>query len=125
MVPQQVAVIHFKNYQKQKSSENQRNNLADVFAKWAASSVEPDKTLAMMIDLFPFATEYLSQENRLSQAWCLPVILTTQEAEIRNIMVGRQPGQTAQETLSQKYPKQKWAGEGLKWHSSCLAIVIP
>jgi hypothetical protein len=99
-----VAVIHFKNYQKQKSSEKQGNNLADVFAKWAAWAVEPDKTLAMMIDLPRFATEYLYQENRLSQAWCLPVILITQEAEIRKIMVGRQPGQTAQETLSQKYP---------------------
>jgi hypothetical protein len=34
--------------------------------------------------------------------WLTPVILATQEAEIKRIMVRSQPGQTACETLSQK-----------------------
>jgi hypothetical protein len=35
------------------------------------------------------------------------VILTTQEAEIRRIVVRNQPGQIVHETLSQKCPSQK------------------
>jgi hypothetical protein len=39
---------------------------------------------------------------------CLtPIILATQEAEIRRIMVGSQPGIIVLETLSQKNPSQK------------------
>jgi hypothetical protein len=34
--------------------------------------------------------------------WFTPVILATQEAEIRRIMVQSQPGQTVHKTLSQK-----------------------
>jgi hypothetical protein len=50
----------------------------------------------------------------------VPVILPTQEAEIRRIMVGSQPGQIVHETLSQKTPSQKRAGgvaqgEGLEF----------
>jgi hypothetical protein len=40
----------------------------------------------------------------------MPVILTTQEVEIRRIMVQSQPKQIIHETLSQKYPTQKTAG---------------
>jgi hypothetical protein len=40
----------------------------------------------------------------------MPVILATQEAEIKRIMVRSQPWQTIQETLSQKDPSQKRAG---------------
>jgi hypothetical protein len=39
--------------------------------------------------------------------WLTPVILTTQEAEIRRIMVQSQPGQIVQETLSRKTLSQK------------------
>jgi hypothetical protein len=37
----------------------------------------------------------------------MPVILATQEAEIRRIMVRSQPRQTVCQTLSQKNPSQK------------------
>jgi hypothetical protein len=44
----------------------------------------------------------------------MPVILATQEAEIRGIWVQSQSGQIAHETLSQKYPSQKGLAEWLK-----------
>jgi hypothetical protein len=40
----------------------------------------------------------------------MPIILATQEAEIRKIEVQGQPWQIVCETLSQKYPTQKRAG---------------
>jgi hypothetical protein len=40
----------------------------------------------------------------------MPVILATQEAEIRRIVVQGQPRQIVCETLSRKYPTQKRAG---------------
>jgi hypothetical protein len=42
--------------------------------------------------------------------WLTPVILATQEAEIRRIAVRSQPGQIVRETLSQKTLHQKRAG---------------
>jgi hypothetical protein len=42
--------------------------------------------------------------------WLTPIILATQEAEIRRIIVQSQPGKTVCETLSQKNPLQKRAG---------------
>jgi hypothetical protein len=42
--------------------------------------------------------------------WLTPIILATQEAEIRRITVQNHPGQIVQETLSQKKPSQKRAG---------------
>jgi hypothetical protein len=39
--------------------------------------------------------------------WFTLVILATQEAEIRRIMIQIQPGQKAYETLSRKNPSQK------------------
>jgi hypothetical protein len=38
----------------------------------------------------------------------MPVILATQEAEIRRITVGSQPGQIVPKTLSQKNTKKGW-----------------
>jgi hypothetical protein len=43
----------------------------------------------------------------VGQQWLMPIILATQEAEIRRIMVPGQPGQIVHETLSQKNPSQK------------------
>jgi hypothetical protein len=40
----------------------------------------------------------------------MPVILATQEGEIRRIVVQSQLGQIVHETLSQKNPSQKKAG---------------
>jgi hypothetical protein len=40
----------------------------------------------------------------------MPIILANQEAEIRRIVVGSQPGQIVHETLSRKNPTQKRAG---------------
>jgi hypothetical protein len=45
--------------------------------------------------------------------WLRPVILATQEAEIRRIVVQSQSGQIVWENLSQKNPSQKkgwWSG---------------
>jgi hypothetical protein len=40
----------------------------------------------------------------------MPVILATQEAEIRRIKIWSQHRETVYETLSQKYPTEKRAG---------------
>jgi hypothetical protein len=42
--------------------------------------------------------------------WLTPVILATQKAEIRMIVIQSQPGEIVGETLSQKNPSQKRAG---------------
>jgi hypothetical protein len=39
--------------------------------------------------------------------WLIPIILATQEAEIRRIAVRSQPGQIVHETLTRKNPSQK------------------
>jgi hypothetical protein len=54
--------------------------------------------------------------------WLTPIILATQEAEIRRIEVGSQPRQIGRETLSQKYPSQKKLVEGLKVKALSLNI---
>jgi hypothetical protein len=58
-------------------------------------------------------SETLFQKVKNKEAgcwWLTPIILATQEAEIRRIMVGSQPRQIVYETLSQKSPSQKRAG---------------
>jgi hypothetical protein len=44
--------------------------------------------------------------NKMADCWLMPIILATQEAEIRMITVQSQLGQIAHETLSQKYSTQ-------------------
>jgi hypothetical protein len=58
----------------------------------------------------------LSLRNKMSARywWLTPIILTTQEAEIRRIMVQSQPRQIVYETLSWKYLTQKGLLEWLK-----------
>jgi hypothetical protein len=54
-------------------------------------------------------------ENEAARHWWLvPVMLATQEAEIRRIMVQSHPRQIVHETLSQKYLTQKELVEWLK-----------
>jgi hypothetical protein len=43
--------------------------------------------------------------------WLTPVILVTQEAEIRKTVIRSQPGQTVHKTLSRKYLSQPGAGD--------------
>jgi hypothetical protein len=50
------------------------------------------------------------EKKRAGHRWLTPVILATQEAEIRRITVPSQPAQIVCETLSQKNPSQKRAG---------------
>jgi hypothetical protein len=57
--------------------------------------------------------------------WLTPVMLATQEAEIRRIMVQSQPRQIVCETLSQKHPTQKRAGGVAQATSACLVSMRP
>jgi hypothetical protein len=51
----------------------------------------------------------------------MPIILATQEAEIRRTAVQSQLGQIVCENLSQKFPTQNRADEWPKWSRACLA----
>jgi hypothetical protein len=42
--------------------------------------------------------------------WLMPKILATQKADIRKIVLQSHLWANSPETLSQKYPTQKWAG---------------
>jgi hypothetical protein len=55
-------------------------------------------------------TVSLQEVSKAGRWWLIPVILATQETEIRSITVQSQPGQIALETLSQENPLQKRAG---------------
>jgi hypothetical protein len=56
----------------------------------------------------------LSKQKCLARHWChIPVILTTQEAEIRRIKVQSQPGQLVCETLSQNTLHKKTSAGGV------------
>jgi hypothetical protein len=50
------------------------------------------------------------KKSTARRQWLPPIILATQQAEIRRIMVQSQPGQIAHETLPRKNPSQKRSG---------------
>jgi hypothetical protein len=52
-------------------------------------------------------TRWQRTERRAGDQWLTPIIPATQEAEIRRIKVGSQPGQIVHETLARKNPSQK------------------
>jgi hypothetical protein len=52
----------------------------------------------------------LKKKNVARHWWLTPVILATQEEEVRRIVVQSQPGKIVHETISQKNPTQKRAG---------------
>jgi hypothetical protein len=54
-----------------------------------------------------FSFQGLKKYSRSRHQWLTPVILATQEAEIRRIEDESQPSQIIQDTLSQKTSKQK------------------
>jgi hypothetical protein len=56
----------------------------------------------------------LNKKRARRHQWLKPVILATQEAEIRRITIGSQPRQIVHKILSQKYPSQKGLVEWLK-----------
>jgi hypothetical protein len=59
-----------------------------------------------------FVHSQQSPTDLLKRCWWLtPIILATQEAEIRRITVQNQPQQTVCKTLSQTKPSEKRAGE--------------
>jgi hypothetical protein len=55
----------------------------------------------------------------------MPIILATQEKEIRRMVVRSQLGQTGGKTLSGKYPTQKRAVRVTQVVGTCLASVRP
>jgi hypothetical protein len=56
----------------------------------------------------------IRQKKVVRHRWLMPIILSTQKAEIRRIVVQSQPEQRVHKTLSRKYPSQKWLVEWLK-----------
>jgi hypothetical protein len=67
----------------------------------------PMKTKAPLLNLYNPKTLKTYPARR---QWLTPVILVTQEAEIRKVMVRNHAGQILCETLSRKHPSQKRAG---------------
>jgi hypothetical protein len=52
----------------------------------------------------------LRVQGQAGHRWFMPVILATQMAKIKRIVVQSQPRQILCETLSRKNTSQKWAG---------------
>jgi hypothetical protein len=64
----------------------------------------------------PILNEPLNSEFKIlaGHQWLMPIILATQETEIKRIMVRSQPRQIVHKPLSRKYPSQKGLAEWLK-----------
>jgi hypothetical protein len=70
-----------------------------------------DRKLRFKVSLGKVIKTLTQKQNRNN--WAMPIILVTQEAEIRRMAVQRQPWQIVHETLPQKIKntkKGKWSG---------------
>jgi hypothetical protein len=66
-----------------------------------------------------FKPAWVKSKTLARHGWFMPVILTTQEVEIRGIAVQSQPREIVHKTLPQKNPSQKRAGGGLEFKLCC------
>jgi hypothetical protein len=80
--------------------------------RWNGSSLQIWAALSQQMPrIRPGGSKALIKASHLARhLWFTPVILATQEAEIRRIMVQSQPWQIVCKTLSRKNPSQKRAG---------------
>jgi hypothetical protein len=75
---------------------------------WWFTSVVPAARETSSVQVGPCKMrDPIQKITKAARCWCLvPVILPTQEAEIRRITFRSQPRQIVLKTLSQKYPTQ-------------------
>jgi hypothetical protein len=63
-----------------------------------------------LITLLPITEKYIKTNKKAGCLWLMLIVLVTQEAEIRRIMVQSQPRELVRETLSRKTLHKNRAG---------------